>query len=101
MEAKRSAPSPDQPNAAPCEPPYQLFGPLRPEEYAALEADIAKRGVLVPVEQAEDGAILDGHNRVAIAERLRLSYPTVTRYFRTEGEKREHVLKLNLARRHL
>ncbi len=80
---------------------YQLFNKLRPEEYAALEADIAKRGVKVAVEFDENGDVLDGHNRKEIAERLGKTYPKVTRKFKTEQEKREHVIKLNLARRHL
>ena len=80
---------------------YQLFGRLRREEYAALEADILKRGVMVPVEKDEDGNTLDGHHREEIAEKHGLKYPTVTRRFKTEEEKQEHVIKLNLARRHL
>ena len=80
---------------------YQLFGPLRDEEFAALEADILKRGVQVAVEVDEDGDTLDGHHRKAIAEKHGLPYPKVTRHFATEAEKREHVIKLNLARRHL
>ena len=43
---------------------YQVMPPLSPEEYAALKADIATRGVLFPVEYDEDGNILDGHHRV-------------------------------------
>ena len=81
--------------------PYQLLEKLRPEEYAALEADIQKRGVQVPVEVDEDGNILDGHNRVEIATRLGLTYETIVRNFDSEEEKKNHVLKLNLARRHL
>ncbi len=80
---------------------YQLFDALRPEEYQALEADIKKRGVLVPVEVDEKGNILDGHNRVEIANRHGLKYKTITRCFKTEEEKREHIIKLNLCRRHL
>jgi 16S rRNA G966 N2-methylase RsmD len=80
---------------------YQLLDPLSAEERAALKADIAKRGVLVAVEKDEDGNTLDGHNRVEIAEELGIDYPTVVRPFKTEQEKREHVIKLNLARRHL
>ncbi len=80
---------------------YQLFDPLRPEEYAALEADIVARGVMVAVEIDEAGEILDGYNRVEIAERHGLSYPKITRKFSTEQEKRIHVRMLNLARRHL
>ena len=82
-------------------PRYQLFGDLRTEEFAALEADIVARGVQVSVEYDEDGNVLDGHHRVAICEKHGLEIPFVTRKFKTEGEKREHVIKLNLARRHL
>ncbi len=80
---------------------YQLFNPLSAEEYAALEADIAKRGVLVAVEHDQQGNILDGHHRVEIAKKLGKKYKIVTRKFKTEQEKKEHVIKLNLARRHL
>ncbi len=80
---------------------YQLFDKLRPEEHAALKADIKKRGVKVPIEMDDQDNILDGHNRVAIAEELGLDYETIVREFATESEKREHVIKLNLARRHL
>lgn len=80
---------------------YQLFGKLRAEEYDALEADIVKRGVMVAIEKDEDGNTLDGHHREAIAAKHGLTYKTVTRRFKTEEEKREHVIKLNLARRHL
>ena len=80
---------------------YQLFGRLRQEEYAALEADIAKRGVKVAVELDSNGEVLDGHHRKEIADKLGKSYETITRDFNTEDEKREHVIKLNMARRHL
>ncbi|MBI5798374.1 MAG: ParB N-terminal domain-containing protein [Candidatus Yonathbacteria bacterium] len=73
----------------------------KPEEYKALKKDIKKRGVLVPVEVDEKGDVLDGYNRVAIAKKLGLSFKTITRHFKTEEEKHEHVIKLNLARRHL
>jgi N6-adenosine-specific RNA methylase IME4 len=75
--------------------------PLRPEEHDALQTDIARRGVLVPVEIDEHGQILDGHHRAAIARQLGLPCPAIVRAFPTEEAKREHVLKLNLARRHL
>jgi site-specific DNA-methyltransferase (adenine-specific) len=82
-------------------PKYQLLAPLRPEELAALEADVARRGILLPVETDEDGHILDGHHRAAIARRLGLPCPTLVRRFASEQEKREHAIKMNLARRHL
>lgn len=80
---------------------YQLFDALRPEELNALRADIAKRGIMVPVEKDNLGNMLDGHNRQAIADELGIECPVVVREFKTDEEKVEHVLKLNLARRHL
>lgn len=80
---------------------YQLFDALRDEEYEALKRDIQVRGVLVAVELDEDGNVLDGHHRVSIAMELGIDYPTVVRAGLTEDAKREHVLKLNLLRRHL
>ena len=81
---------------------YQLLPPLSEEEYNALKEDIAKRGVLVPVEYDEDGNILDGHHRVKICEELGIkNWPSVVRIGMSEEEKTEHVLALNLDRRHL
>jgi N6-adenosine-specific RNA methylase IME4 len=80
---------------------YQFLEPLLDEDFQALRADIAKRGVLVPVEKDENGDTLDGHHREAIAHELGLDCPTIVRHFATEEEKREHVIKLNLARRQL
>lgn len=80
---------------------YQLLPPLTKEERDGLMADVKARGVLVPVEKDEDGEILDGHNRAAIADELGIDYPVITRRFASEQEKREHVLKINLVRRHL
>ena len=81
---------------------YQLLPPLSEEEYTALKEDIAKRGVLVPVEYDEDGNILDGHHRVKACEELGIkNWPSIVRIGMSEDEKAEHVLKLNIARRHL
>jgi site-specific DNA-methyltransferase (adenine-specific) len=80
---------------------YQLLAALRPDERASLRADIARRGVMVAVEKDEDGNILDGHHRAAIAGELGIDYPVIVRTFASEQAKREHVIKLNLARRHL
>ena len=81
--------------------PYQLLARLRPEEYSALKKDIEMRGVMVPVEVDQRGSILDGHHRAEIASSLGLRYRTITRRFESEQEKIEHVLKMNLLRRHL
>jgi len=86
---------------------YQLFPPLTDDEYAALKADIAERGVMVPVELDENGCILDGHHRVQAWTELKAEgvkvgdYPRVIRAGMTEEQKRNHVRKLNLLRRHL
>jgi site-specific DNA-methyltransferase (adenine-specific) len=80
---------------------YQLLPDLRPEERAALKADIARRGILIPIEKDEQGAVLDGHNRQAIAQELGIRCPEIVRPFASEQEKREHVILVHLARRHL
>jgi hypothetical protein len=86
---------------------YQLLPPLSDEEYAALKADIAARGVLVPIEFDADGNVLDGHHRLAVWAELRAAgvdvppYPTIVRGDLSEADKVAHVLALNLARRHL
>ena len=42
---------------------YQVLPPLDPETYAALKANIALNGILVPVVRDEDGNVLDGFAR--------------------------------------
>jgi ParB-like nuclease domain len=82
--------------------PYQVLPPLSPEEYTGLKADIAARGVLVPVEYDEDDHILDGVHRVQICQELGITkWPRVVRTGLSEEEKRTHAWRLNLARRHL
>lgn len=93
--SKNSGPRPTQ------KPKYQFLPDLRPEEREALKKDIQKRGILIPVEKDEEGNILDGHNRDEIARELGIDCPSVTRHFKTEQEKREHAIRLNLVRRHL
>jgi site-specific DNA-methyltransferase (adenine-specific) len=80
---------------------YQFLPPLKDEEMTALRADIVKRGVMVPIELDDEGNILDGHNRAAIADELEIECPEIIRQFENESQKKEHVLKLNLARRHM
>lgn len=86
---------------------YQLFPELTADEYAALKADIAERGVLVPIEIDESGVILDGHHRVKAWTELKREgvkvgdYPRIIRAGMSEEQKRNHVRALNLLRRHL
>lgn len=81
---------------------YQVVPDLRDADFDALKADIAERGVMVPVEYDDDGNILDGHHRVRAAQELGISnWPKLLRSELTEAEKRAHARQLNLARRHL
>lgn len=82
--------------------PYQLLPPLSPEEYAALKADIAARGVLVPVDYDEAGNILDGHHRVAACRELGVTdWPRFIRKGLTEEGKRDFARSVNVNRRQL
>jgi N6-adenosine-specific RNA methylase IME4/ParB-like chromosome segregation protein Spo0J len=82
--------------------PYQLMPPLSAEEYAALKADIAERGVQVPVEYDEHGNVIDGHHRIQICAELGIvQWPRLVRHGLSEEEKRSHARCLNLHRRHL
>lgn len=81
---------------------YQLLPQLSEDEYQSLKADIAERGVQVPVEYDDAGNILDGHHRVRACLELGIKdWPSIVRGSMTEEQKIEHVLSLNLNRRHL
>lgn len=81
---------------------YQLFPPMIESEYEEMKADISARGVMVPVEYDESGNILDGHHRVKACQELGIrEWPSVIRLGLSERDKRNHIRKLNLARRHL
>ncbi|HRY08350.1 MAG: ParB N-terminal domain-containing protein [Actinobacteria bacterium] len=82
--------------------PYQLLPPLSETEYAALRESIHEHGVRVPIEVDENGNILDGHHRAAIAAELGIDCPqVVVSNLDTETDKRTVALMLNLSRRHL
>lgn len=81
---------------------YQIMPALGEEEYKELKEDIARRGVMIPIEFDEHGNVLDGHHRLAICAELGIKdYPKVIRAGMTEEEKRIHARKLNMARRQL
>ncbi|MGJ0505673.1 MAG: ParB N-terminal domain-containing protein [Methylocystis sp.] len=81
---------------------YQMLPPLPAEQFTALKADIAQRGVMVAVEVDEFGVILDGHNRVRACRELGINdYPTVVRAGMTDEQKRTHARSLNVNRRQL
>lgn len=81
---------------------YQLFPDMGAAEYEEMKADIQSRGVMVPVEYDEAGNILDGHHRIKACKELGITeWPSVVRLGISERDKRNHIRKLNLARRHL
>lgn len=81
--------------------PYQLLPPLDEEQLHLLRTSIAKSGVLEPVVLDENGQILDGHHRVAIAEELGIAYPTRVERGLDEDNKRRYAITMNVARRQL
>jgi hypothetical protein len=88
--------------------PFQLLPELTPEEFAALKADVAEHGILVPVViDADSGLIIDGHHRLQAWTELRAEglkvpdYPREVRRFATDKERIEFVVAANLFRRHL
>ena len=81
---------------------YQLLPDLTTEEFSALKAAIAKHGVQVPVEYDDQGNVLDGHHRLRACAELGIDdWPSIIRGDLSEDEKIEHVLSLNLNRRHM
>jgi hypothetical protein len=75
---------------------------MPPEQFEALKADIAERGVLTPIDVDDTGAILDGHHRYRACVELGLrEFPTVVRLGLSEDEKRAFARKSNALRRHL
>ena len=81
---------------------YQVMPSMPPEQFAALKADIAERGVLVPIDVDEDGHILDGHHRYRACTELGIAdFPTIVRPGLTEEERRIFARKSNMLRRHL
>jgi hypothetical protein len=82
---------------------YQFMPELPPEVFAALKADIAKRGIQTPIDIDEDGYIIDGHNRWrAHCEAGRNEAPPViVRAGLSEAEKMAFGRRQNILRRHL
>ncbi|MDA2928500.1 ParB N-terminal domain-containing protein [Acidobacteria bacterium AH-259-O06] len=68
---------------------YQVLPNMPPEQYDGLKADIAERGVMVPIDITEDGYILDGHHRYGACGELGITdYPLIVRPGLDEQERR-------------
>jgi ParB-like chromosome segregation protein Spo0J len=82
--------------------PYLILPPLTQAEYDALKANIVCNGIKVPIETDEFGNILDGEHRYKICLELgKKNIPRIVRAGLSEDRKLEHVLTLNLTKRHL
>jgi ParB-like chromosome segregation protein Spo0J len=71
--------------------------------FTNLRDDIRRRGIIVPLIARQDGTLLAGHNRLQIAQELKLSQVPV-QYVQeelTEEREREFIIKDNLFRRQL
>lgn len=81
---------------------YQVLPSMPPEQFEALKADIAERGLLTPLDVDEDGNILDGHHRYRACLQLGITdFPTIVRPGMSEQERRIFARKSNTLRRHL
>ena len=80
---------------------FQVMPPLSSTEYAELQSAIVKRGVLVPVVFDQHGNIIDGHNRVEIADKHNLSYVREVIEIDDDDHGRELAVTLNVTRRQL
>lgn len=82
-------------------PQAHLVPDMRPEEYAALRDDIARRGILTPLEITTNGTILDGRHRYRVAVELGLA-ECPTRLAPLNGTTpEEYMIRAALLRRHL
>lgn len=80
---------------------YQLLPALADDQRDALRQSIEENGILQPIEVDEDGRILDGHHRAAIAADLGIACPSRTINNLDEPGKRRYALTVNLMRRQL
>ena len=78
----------------------RIFPALSDEELQQLADDIAKNGQRHPIIIDEDGAVLDGRNRLAACQ-LRGVEPEFEIFQGSDAQKLEFVVSLNLSRRHL
>ncbi len=80
---------------------FQPMPELSAEQCDALKADIALRGIVVPIVVDQHGWILDGHNRVRISEDLAIECPREIHHVVDDDEAADLAVTLNCARRHL
>lgn len=79
-----------------------LFDVLTDTEFAELEKSIKADGVRDPIVLwKEKNAIIDGHHRFKLAEKLKIDAPTVEKSFKDIDAVKEWMLRNQLGRRNL
>lgn len=76
-----------------------LFEGLEGWTYKNLKLDIEENGVREPLVVAEDGTIICGHQRFAIASELGIEAPYKVRHFDNEQDMIDFAIKDNILRR--
>jgi len=81
----------------------EFFHDEQTEYIEQLASDIQERGILVPIIAKPDGTLLAGHNRLRIAQELKLALVPVQYVEQALSleEERKFVINDNLLRRHL
>jgi ParB-like chromosome segregation protein Spo0J len=82
--------------------PKPILPTLPESEFKNLLDSIRLYGVKVPLLVADDGTLIDGHERLRACDQLGVKkYPHRVVGNLTEGERREMAVRINLERRHL
>ena len=83
-------------------PEYEALVPnISDEEYNALYKSIDESGLWVPIIVNPEGAILDGHHRYKICNKLGITIKHVERVFENKLLEKKFVIECNLKRRQL
>ena len=80
-------------------PQSELVPAMSEAEFAAFTADVAKRGILQPLEITGAGVVLDGRHRLRVARELGIKNLPVR--IVAPADPVEHMLRAALQRRHL
>lgn len=78
----------------------KLIPPLTPDEYAQLEANCLADGIRDPL-VVWQGVLIDGHNRLAIANKHGLDYTVVEKEFEDENAVKIWMVGNQFGRRNL
>jgi hypothetical protein len=81
--------------------PFQLFDALPDDEYQALKASIATKGLLTPIARDQHRNVLDGHHRERACHELGIEPRYEVLHCGDDTERKVRALVMNLLRRHL